>query len=307
MSTNKLVKQEVTEEVKYKDFILYDIIVVGVIWTVSILLKLICEDEEWGLFLMVTAMLLLNLFPFSLTRSVVKTTVTEVKDDPSDNYAPLYKEDDKKDTGERNEKDKEANKKRNKDISSPKKPKKTETKTKNEFESSSSSEEQSDKQEKRISVPGKRSPKPRELEASETSSVSSETDSSSSLSGFLRISRKPKPTFTLFKQSSSSEKTLTSSSDEHPDTQARRKFKSKKRSPKPVKENVTSVVIEEDIFVKKIEETEIKTDNEDSNDLERSVQARLEITDLPPENIGEDPKQDVKMEIVVDKVHWCPS
>merc|ERR1711936_992890 len=64
--------------------------------------------------------------------------------------------------------------------------------------------------------------------------------------------------------------------------------------------NVTSIVIEEDIFVKKQEETEIKTANEDSNDLERTVQARLEITDLPPENFGEDPKQDVKMDIFVD-------
>jgi len=289
------------------------------------------------------------------------------------------------------------------------------TKTGKKFDSSSSSEEQTDKQEKRKSVPRKISPKPKELEASKSSSVSSETDSSSS-SG--RISRKTKPTFTLFKQSS------TSSSEEQTDKQTRRKSVSRKRSPKSkpkypnyglfdkegdkeapetkeAKKNDKIVVIEEDIFVKKMpkkstrkipqssisdvspkskpkylnyglfdkegdkeapETKEVKSsisdvsseeksnnlnyglffkggdkedsekkkgkpqkektssssdeqtdkqartksksnkisDNEDSEELERAVQARLEITDLPPENIGEDPKQDVKMDIVVD-------
>jgi hypothetical protein len=33
--------------------------VVGVIWVILLLLKIICKDEEWGFFLMFTALLLL--------------------------------------------------------------------------------------------------------------------------------------------------------------------------------------------------------------------------------------------------------
>jgi len=101
MSDENLVKQELKEGLKTKDIILYKVIYA--IWTVSLLLKLICQDEEWGLFLMVTALLLLYLFPVFLkyTNIAVKDSSTAISAD----YALLYTEEgDKKATEEKKRK-----------------------------------------------------------------------------------------------------------------------------------------------------------------------------------------------------------
>ena len=44
--------------------------VLGVLWTLMLFLKVLCHDEEWSFFLMFTALLLLFLLPFFITKEV---------------------------------------------------------------------------------------------------------------------------------------------------------------------------------------------------------------------------------------------
>eukprot|EP00091_Calanus_sinicus_P010046 TRINITY_DN23369_c0_g1_i1.p1 TRINITY_DN23369_c0_g1~~TRINITY_DN23369_c0_g1_i1.p1 ORF type:complete len:103 (-),score=41.06 TRINITY_DN23369_c0_g1_i1:201-509(-) len=44
--------------------------VVGIIWIILLLLKIICKDEEWGFFLMFTSLLLLFILPFFITKEL---------------------------------------------------------------------------------------------------------------------------------------------------------------------------------------------------------------------------------------------
>ena len=71
--------------------------VVGVIWAILLLLKIICKDEEWGFFLMFTALLLLFILPFFITKEVFiketnvdssssSTTTLELSSPPTSSY-----------------------------------------------------------------------------------------------------------------------------------------------------------------------------------------------------------------------------
>ena len=46
--------------------------VLGVLWTLMLFLKVLCQDEEWSFFLMFTALLLLFILPFFITKEVVR-------------------------------------------------------------------------------------------------------------------------------------------------------------------------------------------------------------------------------------------
>ena len=45
---------------------------VGALWTLMLFLKVLCQDEEWGSFLMFTALLLLFILTFFNTKEVVR-------------------------------------------------------------------------------------------------------------------------------------------------------------------------------------------------------------------------------------------
>ena len=57
--------------------------VVGVLWTLMLFLKVLCQDEEWGFFLMFTALLLLFILPFFITKEVVRDEKFAGKFEPS--------------------------------------------------------------------------------------------------------------------------------------------------------------------------------------------------------------------------------
>merc|ERR1711936_12103 len=169
--------------------------VIGVIWIILLLLKIICKDEEWGYFIMITTFLLLFLLSyFCLPLSLSYFSARNV--DTADEIIKVE------------------------EVAI--------TKVNSSVEASSSSSEDSGK--KQIK---KRSPKPRKVK------------------------------------------------------QAAQKPVTRTRSTKPRNETKE----------KKQEKVEIKPDPED---MERTAKVRLEITELPPEKAGEDPKQDVKIGIVVD-------
>jgi len=54
--------------------------VIGAIWFIVLLLKIICQDEEWGFFLMFSALLLLFILPFFITMEVDEIEIIEAEE-----------------------------------------------------------------------------------------------------------------------------------------------------------------------------------------------------------------------------------
>jgi len=147
----------------------------------------------------------------------------------------------------------------------------------------------------------------------DSSEEDSEAESSStSSSDGVTISKKTEePEYTLFlkekrkSKKKKQKKVSDSSSDEKGGKQEKRKTKSKKRKTKSKKgktkskKDLSNIVIDKDIFMTGVENEE-QSVNEDPEDMERAVKARLEISERPAEKGEKDPKQDVKMGIVVD-------